>query len=113
MYQPGDIVRYKVKNEIGLVSETIIERRPNGARKLWCWWHLGGTRSAIDFSEVERVTLQGLLTTTYANEYAKASLLERQLRVLEEDGPVDDLIEGDDIRPFITELLEKANIKEE
>lgn len=111
MYQPGDIVRYKTKNEIGLVSETNIERHPNGARKLRCWWHLGGTRSVIDASEVEGVTLQGLLTNTYANEYAKASLLERQLRMFEEDGPIDDLIEGDDIRPFITELLEKAKAK--
>jgi len=89
----GSFVRYKHKNQLGVVGEMTF----NGAR---CWWHSGGTRAMAPYEIIERISYEDVLNSTFSNEYAKASLIERHFRV-HEGGDVTDLIEGKDIRPSI------------
>lgn len=103
--QEGMMVKYIARNEIGLISEVKTERHPGAPTAITCWWHTGGTRSVVDPELIEVLTMSDILLTTFENEYAKASLIERQLRLLEEDGLTDDLIDDRDIRPFVKDLL--------
>lgn len=93
----GDFVRYKDKNEVGLVGDI-------KGDKLKCWWHTGGTRSTIDISQVDKLSLKSVVDGLFSNQYAKASLLERELR-LRAGKDVSDLIDDKDIRPGITKVL--------
>lgn len=86
----GDFVKYKMKNEIGLVSEV-------KGNTLLCWWHMGGTRAHIDFDLVEKQTISQVLNNVYSNEYVKASLFERRARLFE-GTDVSDLIDERHIR---------------
>lgn len=99
----GMMVRYKQKNEMGLVSE-VREGATPGRKRLICWWHIGGTRSIIPEDLVEPISIVSILNSTFENEYAKASLIERQLRLFE-GGIIDSLIEGDEIRCSIVDFL--------
>ena len=108
-FEVGEIVLYRVKNQIGLIGEILTERHPGAPVKLRCWWHMGGGRSLIDSKEVDKIKFGKILTTTFENEYAKGSLFERQLRLYEGDGPTDDLIDEKDFSPFIKELLSADN----
>ena len=87
---PGTFVRYTIKNELGLIGEI----RFNGAR---CWQHNVGTRSMSPYELIEPFTLEEVLSETFSNEYAKASLIERSLRI-QEGGDVSDLIDDRTIR---------------
>lgn len=89
----GSFVRYKHKNQLGVVGELTF----NGAR---CWWHTGGTRAMAPYEIIERISIEDVLTSTFSNEYAKASLIERHYRI-HEGGDVSDLIEGKEIRTSI------------
>lgn len=96
---PGSFVRYTIKNELGLIGEI----RFNGAR---CWYHTGGTRSMSPYEIIEPITLEELLSETFSNEYAKASLIERSLRI-QEGGDVSDLIDDAEIRTEVRQLLQQ------
>ena len=87
---PGTFVRYLPKNELGLIGEM----RYIGAR---CWYHMGGTTATTPYDLIEPITLDEVLTHNFSNEYAKASLIERYLRV-REGGDVSDLIDDRTIR---------------
>lgn len=89
----GSFVRYKIKNKLGVVGELTF----NGAR---CWYHSGGTREMSPYEIIERFSYEDVLNSTFSNEYAKASLIERHFRV-HEGGDVSDLIDDKDIRPSI------------
>ena len=87
---PGTFVRYILKDELGLVSDMVYA----GAR---CWFHMGGTRAMTPYDMIEPITFDEVLTHNFSNEYAKASLIERYLRV-REGGDVSDLIDDRTIR---------------
>ena len=96
----GEFVRYRMKNQLGLVGEVT----PRGCR---VWYHTGGTRAMSPYQIIELITFQEVLNCTFENEYAKASLIERSTRLLE-GGDVSDLIDTPDIRKGITTLLYEA-----
>lgn len=100
----GSFVRYKVKNELGVIGEM----RFSGAR---CWYHLGGTRANSPYEIIEHIDLEDVLKTTFSNEYAKGSLIERSMRLIE-GGDVSDLIDDCDVRPEIKRLLEERRKNE-
>lgn len=100
---PGGFVRYKMKNELGLVGEM----KFNGAR---CWYHSGGTRAMTPYDLIEPITLEEVLENTFSNEYAKASLIERSLRV-QEGGDTSDLIDDPEIRPEVRQLIKEKEAK--
>lgn len=110
MIKVGDLVKYKIKNEIGLVGEVQTYRHPDAPIKLRCWWHTGGTRAWIDKSKVEKLSMDQVLSDTFSNEYVKPSLLERRLR-LKEGGDVSDLIDRKDIRKEIKEITTPSEIE--
>lgn len=89
----GSFVRFKPKNNLGVVGEL----RFSGAR---CWFYDTEMRSTAAYETIERISIEDVLTSTFSNEYAKASLIERHYRI-HEGGDVSDLIEGKDIRPSI------------
>lgn len=95
--EPGDFVRYTVKNELGLVDEVTEQ----GAR---CWYHLGGTRAMTSFDLIERIDPPDALHDDFSNNYARASLIERRYRLLH-GGDVSDLIDHDDISEFVRGLM--------
>lgn len=104
MIRIGDFVRYKEKNEIGLVGQIITNRNSTEYR---CWWHLGGTRALINESLVERLSMPQVKTEIFANDYAKASLIERRNRLIAGDD-VSDLI---DVRELIEITLDNEGGK--
>lgn len=91
-YEVGDFVRYIIKNEVGLVGEVISD-----SNKIRCYWHMGGTRATASTEIVEPLTLEEVKSTTFSNDYAKQSLMERQMRLFE-GGDVSDLIDDQDVR---------------
>ena len=97
-YHIGAFVRYTCKNELGLIG--LIQK--DFAR---CWFHMGGTRSGAPYDIIEPLALEEVLKEKFENEYAKASLIERFYR-LHEGGDVTDLIDRDDIRQSVHDLLE-------
>lgn len=96
---PGTFVRYTPKNELGLIGEM----RYIGAR---CWYHMGGTKATTPYDLIETITLEEVLTHTFSNEYCKASLIERSLRI-QEGGDTSDLIDDSDIRSEVRQLLQQ------
>ena len=84
-YEPGDFVRYKLKNELGLVGEVT----PWGAR---CWYHLGGTKALTSFDDIELLSLTMVKKRQFSNNYAKQSLMTRRARLLRGED-VSDLID--------------------
>ena len=99
---PGTFVRYLPKNELGLIGEM----RYIGAR---CWYHMGGTKATTPYDLIEAITLEEALTHTFSNEYCKASLIERSLRI-QEDGDTSDLIDDADIRSEVRQALKKGGL---
>ena len=73
-----------------------------------CWWHMGGTRSLIDVDQVEVLTLDQVINEDFSNNYCKASMIERQLR-LQEDGDVSDLIDESSIREEVKIMVSNTN----
>lgn len=89
-YVTGQFVRYKVKNEVGLIGEVCEEG------KLRVWWHTGGTRAQIDVDLVELVEVPAV-DDEYSNAYAISSLLKRREILLTyglQDPRLYDLVEG-------------------
>ena len=95
--QPGDFVRYTIKNELGLVGEVT----NRGAR---CWYHCGGTRAMTPFDSFEKITPLDAIFDDFSNNYARASLIERRERLLRGED-VSDLIDSTDISGYVQELL--------
>lgn len=104
-YYVGQFVRYKMKNELGLIGEV----NESGAR---VWYHLGGTRSMSPLDIIEPLTINEVFELTFSNEYAKASLIERQLR-LNEGSDVSDLIDERHIRREVFMSLQNTRHLEE
>ena len=104
-FQKGDFVRYKIKNEVGLVGGVYNRGEQQMIR---CWWHMGGTRSLIDVDQVEVLTLDQVINEDFSNNYCKASMIERQLR-LQEDGDVSDLIDESSIREEVKIMVSNTN----
>lgn len=96
----GGFVRYLPKNEIGLVG-----KMSECGTKAYCWFHTGGTRALTPFDILEPISNDEALCHRFNNEYAKASLFERQAR-LSEGGDVTDLIDRDGIRESIYSVFE-------
>ena len=94
---PGDFIRYKVKNELGLVGEVT----PLGVR---CWYHCGGTRAMTPFEEIEKISNLDAIFDDFSNNYARASLIERRERLLRGED-VSDLIDDKDISDFVHDIL--------
>lgn len=86
----GSFVRYKYKNELGVVKEVT----EHGAR---VWYHSGGTAAMRPFHIIEVIDVSEAVSSKFSNEYCKASLFERRQR-LSEGADVSDLIDGDQIR---------------
>lgn len=101
----GGFVRYKMKNELGLIGEMTF----NGAR---CWYHMGGTRAMTPYDLIERISIEEVLENTFSNEYAKASLIERHYR-LHEGGDTSDLIDDPGIRPEVRQLIKEKESSNE
>lgn len=103
-YREGTFVRYKADNLLGLVSGG-----PNYrvGQRIGCWWHKGGSRGFIHTDEVETLNIEQILKDTFGNEEAKASLIERYLRLMKEDGEVDSRIEDEDVRPIVFEMIKR------
>lgn len=99
----GGFVRYKLKNELGLVGE-ITER---SAR---VWYHMGGTRATTAFDLIEAIPVVEAQYSKFSNEYAKPSLFERRERLLK-GGDISDLIDDKDIRPEIRQIFEAIKNK--
>ncbi len=92
-YEVGVFVRYLPKNEIGLIGAT----SDIGA---YCWYHIGGTRALTGFDLIAPISSEEAMESRFNNEYAKASLFERQARIFSGED-VSDLIDRDDIRESI------------
>lgn len=99
----GDFVLHKIKNEVGLVSSG------RGSR-FRVWWDASGNRVKTQGGRMELLSLEKVLSTRFNNEYAKASLIERQFR-LDEDRLDDCLIEENDIRHKVKEMIDSSKHK--
>ena len=100
-FEVGGLVRYTTKNELGVIGALDPNR---GAR---VWYHMGATRSMSPFDIIEPITLNEALYSTFSNEYAKASLIERMYRV-KERGDTTDLIDDAEIRPSVRIMMKSA-----
>lgn len=95
----ASLVIYKPKNEIGLVKEVISHD------KVRVWYHTGGTSAVTPTKYLKYIATVKVYGTTFTNEYAKLSLLERQAR-MHENGDVSDLIDDNDVRDNIKKMYE-------
>lgn len=86
----GSFVRYKHKNQLGVVGEL----RFSGAR---CWFYDTEMRSTAAYETIERISYEDVLNGTFSNEQHKASLIERHFRI-HEGGDVASMIYEKDIR---------------
>lgn len=86
----GSFVRYKYKNELGVVKEVT----EHGAR---VWYHSGGTSNMSPFHIIEVIDVTEAKHSKFSNDHQKASLFERRQRLIE-GGDVSDLIDDKDIR---------------
>lgn len=93
-------VWYKEKNELGVVW-TVSEDTA------WCWFHMGGTRAAIDLKRIETLSIWQVLKGEFSNNYAKASLMERHLRLYQGYGDITDLLDERHIRDEINTLIQE------
>lgn len=89
----GMFVHYADKNELGLIGLT----NNTGAA---CWFNIGGVRAMTDYEDIEPLTLNNVLSMTFSNEGCKGSLIERRIR-LANDEDTSDLIDGKSIRNSI------------
>lgn len=103
----GQFVRYIGKNELGLVK-----RVNDSGDGYFVWYHLGGTASNSPMHILEPLTIQDVLKERFSNEYAKASLVERKLRMTE-GGDISDLIDERHVRKEIFKHLQEIRHKEE
>lgn len=101
----GTFVRYKMKNQLGLVGE-VTER---GAR---VWYHMGGTRALSPIEIIEAIPVTEAVYCKFENEYAKPSLFERRERLLN-GGDTSDLIDYPDIRRSIQEMFNAIKERED
>lgn len=93
-----DFVIYKPKSELGLVGKV-------DGDNLRCWFNIGGTKALVNVDLTEVISVEETMSTKFANEYAKLSLIERSFR-LKEGGDVTDLIDDKDIRiEIITQVM--------
>lgn len=95
----ASLVIYKPKNELGLVKEML----PNGKARVW--YHTGGTSAVTDIKYLEHIATVKAYGVTFANEYAKLSLLERKAR-MKDGGDVSDLIDDSCVREIIKLMYE-------
>ena len=96
----GSFVRYKYKNELGVVKEVT----EHGAR---VWYHSGGTTNMSPFHVIEVIDITEAVYSKFINDHQKASLFERRARLLK-GGDVSDLIDDKDIRKeFLEEFPRK------
>lgn len=96
----GDFIVYLNKKEIGVVKEVL----QNWAN-VRAWWHMGGTASTISTDSIIVVDMFTVINNTFSNEYAKGSLMERRLRLVEQIGDTSDLIDDEDVRKSIKEII--------
>ena len=99
----GSLVVYTAKNEIGLVKRVTNK----GA---FVWYHMGGTASMTTFDIMEPISTFEALKRTFSNEYAKASLFERRIRLNDENGDVDDLIDERHIRESVNKIISRHSM---
>lgn len=95
----GSLVVYKPKNELGLVKEVLLND------KVRVWYHKGGTSAVTPIKYLEYVDSEKVYGVTFANEYAKLSLLERKAR-MKDGGDLSDLIDNDCVREIIKLMYE-------
>ena len=98
--QAGDFVLYKYKDELGLVKEVL------PGNKARVYYHMGGTSAVTPLHTVEKIRMIQVFNRTFKNEYAKASLLERQTRLLK-GGDISDAIYNKDVLKEIVMFLGK------
>lgn len=95
----GDYIVYLAKKEIGVVKEILPDN------KVRAWWHMGGTAAIISTDQIISVDMFTVINNTFNNEYAKGSLMERRLRLVERIGDTTDLIDDVDVRESVKEII--------
>lgn len=95
----GDFIVYLNKKEMGVVKEVLSDN------KVRAWWHMGGTAATISTDQIITIDLFTAINNTFANDYAKGSLMERRLRLVEQIGDTSDLIDDEDVRHSVKEII--------
>lgn len=95
----GDFIVYLNKKEIGVVKEVLPDN------KVRAWWHMGGTAATISTEQIITTDMFTVINNTFNNEYAKGSLMERRLRLIEQIGDTSDLIDDEDVRKSVREII--------
>lgn len=100
-FRTGELVVFQTqhKKELGLVKRTADENNS------FVWYHMGGTCAQTPNVLIRQISMNEVLLTTFDNEYAKASLLERQLCLIDNRCDVDDLIDDRNIRQSVIETI--------
>lgn len=96
----GNFVVYRMKNELGLIKSV----KDNGC---FVYYHMGGTLAFTSFDLISPISTYSVLKTKFTNEYAKASLFERQACMQDDRNDVDDLIDERHIRISVKRLIDK------
>lgn len=104
-FRVGEFIVYEneVKYELGLVKSlhgTFVN----------VWFGIGGTAISTPLALIEPISMYEILKTRFTNEYAKGSLIERQLNLLDKRNDPDDLIDERHIRTGIRKMIEKHNV---
>lgn len=98
-FEIGQLVIFGPKNRLGVISElTFI-----GAK---CWFYSNNEKSSIPYELLLPIIVKDAVKHKFENDYAKASLIERHLRI-KENFEVPDLITYQDVREEIKELLSR------
>ena len=96
--KPGDLVRYILKNELGVVKRC----DDNGC---FIFYHTGGTAAKTKYEDFE---ITDINRHNYSNEYAIGSLLERSVRI-KYGGDYSDLIDDEGTRTSVRFKLSERN----
>lgn len=100
-FEIGQLVIFGPKNRVGVISElTFI-----GAK---CWFYSNNEKSSVPYELLLPISVNDTVEHKFENDYAKASLIERSLRVKEEE-QIPEVIKQTDVRKEILELIERSN----
>lgn len=95
----GSLVSFIGKNKLGVISElTFI-----GAK---CWFQSNNEKQSAPYELLIPLSVEEATKITFINDYAKASLIERHLRI-KEDREIPDLITYRDVREEVKKLLSR------
>lgn len=107
-YKSGGLVVDIGTNELGLIESVKKVNHPIIDSELYCFWGNGGGITVVSNKDVRPITIYEVIDKFFLNNYAKSSLLERQVRMFAGE-EYDGFIGYSQVREFVDEMLKEKD----